>query len=196
MWAVLNFPPKNVTYDLIIQNTRSCMYFLRKLGLSLTKPMMVFITPISILSSCFLIFFSYKMTTQKTPLVLPLYIFYYLFRFIFITYNISRYHLAQYPLSSWVYDRYEIGYYTKLLMEGLAHYIGGEYISHNYTGNRYINVVFLEYIPKDPVNLSYWFVQNYQLSHDERLQILKLNSPLERLKLEYKYLKMVSRKLY
>lgn len=37
-----------------------------------------------------------------------------------------RYHLAQYPLSSWVYDRYEIGYYTKFIMEGLAHYVGGK----------------------------------------------------------------------
>lgn len=37
-----------------------------------------------------------------------------------------RYHLAQYPLSAWVYDRYEIGFYTKLLMEGLAHYVGGK----------------------------------------------------------------------
>ncbi|KAG5885420.1 hypothetical protein JTB14_036069 [Gonioctena quinquepunctata] len=86
-------------------------------------------------------------------------------------YKYRRYHLAQYPIASWVYDRYEISYYVNLLLEGLAHYVG-------------------EYIPDDPVKLSYWFVQNYQLSHEERLHILKLNSALERLKLECKYLKM------
>ncbi|XP_074041953.1 E3 ubiquitin ligase component cereblon isoform X2 [Leptinotarsa decemlineata] len=84
-------------------------------------------------------------------------------------YKFRRYHLAQYPLASWLYDRYEVCYYVKILLEGLAHYVG-------------------EYIPNDPVKLSYWFVQNYQLSHEERLDILKLNSTLERLKLECKYL--------
>lgn len=51
---------------------------------------------------------------------------------------------------------------------------------------------FLEYIPRDPVMLSYWFVQNYQLNHEERLHILKLNSALERLRLEYRFLKQAS----
>lgn len=51
---------------------------------------------------------------------------------------------------------------------------------------------FSEYIPRDPVMLSYWFVQNYQLNHGERLHILRLNSALERLKLEYRFLKQVS----
>ncbi|XP_018571182.1 protein cereblon isoform X2 [Anoplophora glabripennis] len=85
-------------------------------------------------------------------------------------YKYRRYHLAQYPLPSWVYDKYEISYYSKLLLNGLSHYVG-------------------EYIPRDPVMLSYWFVQNYQLNHVERLQILKLNSALERLRLEYRFLK-------
>lgn len=51
---------------------------------------------------------------------------------------------------------------------------------------------FSEYIPRDPVMLSYWFVQNYQLNHEERLHILRLNSALERLKLEYRFLKQAS----
>ncbi|KAJ8956095.1 hypothetical protein NQ318_016548 [Aromia moschata] len=88
-------------------------------------------------------------------------------------YKYRRYHLAQFPISPWVYDKYEISYYVKLLLDGLTHYIG-------------------EYIPEDPIKLSYWFVQNYQLRHDERLHILKLNTALERLKLEYKYLKLAS----
>lgn len=49
----------------------------------------------------------------------------------------------------------------------------------------------LEYVPTDPVKLSYWFVQNFQLRHDERLKILKLNTAFERLRLEYRYLYMV-----
>ncbi|CAG9814866.1 unnamed protein product [Phaedon cochleariae] len=86
-------------------------------------------------------------------------------------YKYRRYHFTQYPFPFWVYDKYEISYYVKLIHEGMADYHG-------------------EYIPKDPLQLSYWFVQNYQLSHDERLHILKLNSTLERLRLEYKFLKL------
>ncbi|XP_057658364.1 protein cereblon [Diorhabda carinulata] len=86
-------------------------------------------------------------------------------------YKFRRYHLAQYPLTSWIYDKNEASYYVKLILDSLAHYVG-------------------EYIPEDPIKLSYWFVQNYQLSHEERLHILSLNSALERLKLEYKYLKL------
>ncbi|XP_072382319.1 protein cereblon [Diabrotica undecimpunctata] len=86
-------------------------------------------------------------------------------------YKYRRYHLAQFPFSSWVYDNNEISYYVKSILKYLSHYSA-------------------EYVPQDPIKLSYWFVQNYQLSHDERLYILKLNSALERLKLEYKLLQL------
>nr|CAH7756186.1 unnamed protein product [Callosobruchus chinensis] len=83
-----------------------------------------------------------------------------------------RYHLCQYPIESWVYDKYEVSYYVKLLLEGLSNYVG-------------------EYIPDDPVMLSYWFAQNYLLLHEERLHLLQLNSALERLRMEYNFLKRV-----
>lgn len=85
--------------------------------------------------------------------------------------RIRRYHSSQFPLPRWVYDLNEVSYYTKTLIEGLSSY--GK-----------------EYIPSDPEKLSYWFVQNYQLSHKERLKILGLRSTLERLKLECIYLKL------
>nr|CAI5862599.1 unnamed protein product [Callosobruchus analis] len=87
-------------------------------------------------------------------------------------YKYRRYHLCQYPIESWVYDKYEVSYYVKLLLEGLSNYVG-------------------EYIPNDPVMLSYWFAQNYLLLHEERLHLLQLNSALERLRMEYKFLKRV-----
>ncbi|CAG9772784.1 unnamed protein product [Ceutorhynchus assimilis] len=82
-----------------------------------------------------------------------------------------RYHAAQFPLPSWVYDINEVSYYTKILLEGLSAY--GK-----------------ELVPEDPEKLSYWFVQNFHLSHRERLEILGLRSTLERLKLEVAYFKL------
>ncbi|KAJ8963545.1 hypothetical protein NQ314_005550 [Rhamnusium bicolor] len=41
------------------------------------------------------------------------------------------YHLAQYPIPSWVYDKYEISYCVKLLLDGLSHYVGGKSIVIN-----------------------------------------------------------------
>lgn len=88
-------------------------------------------------------------------------------------YKCRRYHLAQYPLNSWVYDYNEISYYVKHIIKGLSCF--------------YVE----EHLPTDPILLSYWFVQNFQLTHEERLKIMKLNSSWERLRLELMYLKMV-----
>lgn len=88
-------------------------------------------------------------------------------------YKIRRYHLAQFPLNSWVYDCNEISYFVKCIIKKLSCF--------------YVE----EHLPTDPIQLSYWFVQNFQLTHEERLKIMKLNSAWERLRLEWKYLKMV-----
>lgn len=88
-------------------------------------------------------------------------------------YKYRRYHLAQYPLCSWVYDLNEASYFVKCIIKGLS---------------RYYNE---EHLPTDPIALSYWFVQNYQLTHEERLKIMKLDTAYERLRLELKYLNMV-----
>lgn len=88
-------------------------------------------------------------------------------------YKYRRYHLAQYPLNSWIYDTNEISYYVKRIIKHLE--------------NSYVK----EHLPTDPISLSYWFVQNFQLTHEERLKIMELNSSWERLRLELQYLKMV-----
>lgn len=88
-------------------------------------------------------------------------------------YKIRRYHLAQYPLSGFVYDFNETCYYVKIIRKVLTSY---------YRGRR---------IPTDPVLLSYWFAHNFQLSRKEQLELVKRNSTLDRLKLEWKYLNMV-----
>lgn len=85
-----------------------------------------------------------------------------------------KYHLVQYPFPSWIYDYNEICFYVKHVTDILSRYYERSTI------------------PKDPVLLSYWFVQNFQLSHEERLDILKCNNVWERLRMELKFLKLVS----
>ncbi|KAK5637964.1 hypothetical protein RI129_012259 [Pyrocoelia pectoralis] len=81
-------------------------------------------------------------------------------------YKYRQYHLAQFPCPSWVYDRNEVCFYVKHMLHRLVHF----YLKEN--------------IPVDPVTLSYWFIQNFQLCHEERLHLMKLDSALERLKTE------------
>ncbi|CAH0549006.1 unnamed protein product [Brassicogethes aeneus] len=78
------------------------------------------------------------------------------------------FHLAQYPFPKYVYDNYEIARPVEIVLSALSNY---------------------EYLPKDPVQLSYWFPQNYQLNHEERLYFMSADSTLERLKLACKLLK-------
>ncbi|KAF5288697.1 hypothetical protein FQR65_LT11962 [Abscondita terminalis] len=87
-------------------------------------------------------------------------------------YKCRRYHLAQFNSPGWVYDRNELCFYVKFMVD------------------RLISFYLKENIPTDPVSLSYWFIQNFQLSHEERLQLMKLDSVIERLRLELKFLEM------
>ncbi|RZB40108.1 cereblon [Asbolus verrucosus] len=83
-----------------------------------------------------------------------------------------QYHLSQYPLAGWVYDKHEMCFLLDQLIRGLSSYY------------------LIEFVPDDPVQLSYWFVQNFQLRHEERLKIMVLGTAVERLRLELKYLNM------
>ncbi|KAK4878784.1 hypothetical protein RN001_011290 [Aquatica leii] len=87
-------------------------------------------------------------------------------------YKHRKYHLAQFTNPGWVYDRRELCFYVKFIVQ------------------RLINFYLKENIPTDPVSLSYWFIQNFQLAHEERLQLMKLDSVIERLRLELKFLEM------
>jgi cereblon len=83
-----------------------------------------------------------------------------------------QYHLCQYPLATWVYDKHEMCFLRDKLIQGLTSYY------------------LIEFIPHDPVQLSFWFVQNFQLKHEERLKIMKIRTAIERLRLELRYLNM------
>ena len=83
-----------------------------------------------------------------------------------------QYHLSQFPLPGWVYDKHEICFLMDQLIQGLSNYY------------------LIEFIPDDPVQLSYWFVQNFQLRHEERLRIMVTRTAIERLRLELKFLNM------
>lgn len=86
-------------------------------------------------------------------------------------YKYRRLHLLQYPLPSWVYDHNELTFYVKHIVSYLTEF----YNTKN--------------IPTVPEALSYWFAQNFQLNHNERLRLLSCNSTLERLKVELKLLR-------
>lgn len=85
---------------------------------------------------------------------------------------ILRYHLAQYPFPGFVYDRNEVSFFVKQIYQGLL---------------RFFNK---ECVPEDPLLLSYWFVQNFQLNHGERLEILSCDTVLERLRMELNFMQL------
>lgn len=86
-------------------------------------------------------------------------------------YKYRRMHLLQYPFPTWVLDHNELTFYVK----HIASYLTDYYNTRN--------------IPTDPEALSYWFAQNFQLNHNERLRLLSCNSTLERLKVALKLLR-------
>ncbi|XP_045467231.1 protein cereblon [Harmonia axyridis] len=82
-----------------------------------------------------------------------------------------RYHSAQYTFPHWLYEEYEVCFIVQKMLAGLKKYFN------------------MEFVPKDPVILSYWFIQNYLLQYEERLRLLQENTVLSRLRLEVQYLK-------
>lgn len=46
-------------------------------------------------------------------------------------------------------------------------------------------------VPEDPTELSFWVAQNVPMLEEHRLQILELNSPIQRLRLELKAMQQV-----
>lgn len=80
---------------------------------------------------------------------------------------------AQLNFPLWVYNQYEPYILSKKIQIGLEAYSIGDCV------------------PTDPLKLSYWFMQNFQLNHNERMEILKLDSAVQRLRLELYYLKLV-----
>ncbi|KAK9875993.1 hypothetical protein WA026_011094 [Henosepilachna vigintioctopunctata] len=82
-----------------------------------------------------------------------------------------KYHAAQFTYPFWLYEEHEVCYYVKHILEALT------------------KCFHMEYVPKDPMTLSYWVVQNYLLRYEERLQLLKQRTVIARLRLEMQYLK-------
>ncbi|XP_017775050.1 PREDICTED: protein cereblon, partial [Nicrophorus vespilloides] len=86
--------------------------------------------------------------------------------------KLRKYHAAQFNQASFVYDMYEEEYYKEKILDIIYQY----FIKDN--------------IPRDPLTLSYWFAQNFQLTHEERLNILAAGTTLERLRLELSFLRL------
>lgn len=73
----------------------------------------------------------------------------------------------------WVYRQYETDRLVKRIKKELMFLEQGQHA----TGRKIC-------IPDDPTELSFWVVQNLPMTEDQRLFILKLNSPIQRLRWE------------
>lgn len=60
----------------------------------------------------------------------------------------------------------------------------------------FLIILFKASIPTDPTGLSYWFGQNFQLMHTERLNLLSTNTTLERLRMELEYMNLVNKNIF
>ena len=49
----------------------------------------------------------------------------------------------------------------------------------------------MDIIPRDPIGLSYWIIQNLPLEDGQRLQLLSINNPNQRLRAELSILQQV-----
>lgn len=85
--------------------------------------------------------------------------------------NYRRYSLAQYPLNGWFYNQNEAIYLVKQITDLLS--------------------PFYNNLPTDPMLLSFWFVRYFPQTRREQVEIMKLKSWFQRLRVELNRLKMV-----
>nr|XP_018906555.1 PREDICTED: protein cereblon-like [Bemisia tabaci] len=76
------------------------------------------------------------------------------------------------PWPNWVYDQYD----AKILVTKIKDAL--------YSGHKGLSVS----IPDDPSELSFWMAQYLAINDEQKLQILRTNNPIERLRLEYNIL--------
>lgn len=89
----------------------------------------------------------------------------------------KQYHIPYSAWPSWVHRSYDLHL--------VAHRVRSE-LQKSIFLKQGINV------PKDPVELSYWIIQNLPLEDYHRLKLLNINNPCQRLRAELSILEMVS----
>lgn len=72
---------------------------------------------------------------------------------------------------SWVHRSYDLLLISQRVLEELKKTL-------------FVNIETVSIIPSDPVDLSYWIIQNLPLEDSQRLQLLKINNPNQRLRVE------------
>ncbi len=90
----------------------------------------------------------------------------------------TRYYATFTPWPAFVYENYDEKILVERIHQKLRHELKGLTASHSN-------------IPFDPTELSFWLAQNLTMDDTIRLQILKLDCPVQRLRFELTLLENV-----
>lgn len=90
----------------------------------------------------------------------------------------KQYHLPSSVWPNWVHQSYDLHFVAHRVLSELQKSI-------------FINMESTVNITKDPVLLSYWVIQNLPLVDEQRLKLLNINNPIQRLRAELSILQRV-----
>ena len=91
----------------------------------------------------------------------------------------KQYHFPSSVWPNWVHQLYDLQYLAHRVLTELQKSI-------------FVNMKSTVNISNDPVVLSYWVIQNLPLEDEQRLKLLNINNPIQRLRAELSILQRVS----
>ena len=83
----------------------------------------------------------------------------------------KQYKIPYTPWPCWIYKSYDLLLVSQRVLEELKRTI-------------FVSSETVDIIPRDPIDLSYWIIQNLPLEDSQRLQLLAINNPNQRLRAE------------
>jgi len=90
----------------------------------------------------------------------------------------KQYRIPYSPWPCWIYRSYDLLLISQHVLDELRRTI-------------FIDGKTAAIIPRDPIDLSYWIIQNLPLEDSQRLQLLAINNPNQRLRAELSILQKV-----
>lgn len=93
----------------------------------------------------------------------------------------KQYKIPQSVWPSWIHRSYDLQFVAQRVLLELRTSI-------------FVDVGSGSIVPRNPIDLSYWVIQNLPLDDDLRLQLLSINNPNQRLRAELSILQRVNLK--
>lgn len=90
----------------------------------------------------------------------------------------KQYKIPYSPWPCWIYKSYDLLLVSQRVLDELKRTI-------------FVDSETVAIIPRDPIDLSYWIIQNLPLEDSQRLQLLAINNPNQRLRAELSILQKV-----